>query len=90
MLNGTKHFISHADAADFVIVFAATGEEETAAGTKKRITGFLVDRGTPGFDIRPGYGSLSQPRLQQFDPDLRRMPAAGARRCLARSIAAST
>ena len=30
VLNGTKHFISHADAADFVIVFAATGEEETA------------------------------------------------------------
>jgi acyl-CoA dehydrogenase len=59
VLNGTKHFISHADAADFVIVFAATGEEETTAGPKKRITGFLVDRGTPGFDIRPGYRSLS-------------------------------
>jgi acyl-CoA dehydrogenase len=59
VLNGTKHFISHADAADFVIVFAATDEEETAAGPKKRITGFLVDRGTHGFDIRPGYRSLS-------------------------------
>ena len=59
VLNGTKHFISHADAADFVIVFAATGEEETSAGTKKKITGFLVDRGMPGFDIRPGYGSVS-------------------------------
>ncbi len=59
VLNGTKHFISHADVADFVIVFAATGEEQTQRGTKKRITGFLVDRDTPGFEIRPGYASLS-------------------------------
>src|ERR1700736_5102984 len=27
VINGTKHFISHADVADFVILFAATGEE---------------------------------------------------------------
>src|SRR5579863_9867681 len=27
VVNGTKHFISHADHADFVILFAATGEE---------------------------------------------------------------
>jgi acyl-CoA dehydrogenase len=57
--NGTKHFISHADIADFVIVFIATGEEETPRGPKKRITCFLVDRGTPGFEIRPGYQSVS-------------------------------
>ena len=31
VLNGTKHFISHADVADFAIVFVATGEEETRA-----------------------------------------------------------
>ena len=30
IVNGTKHFISHADLADFVIVFIATDEEETA------------------------------------------------------------
>jgi len=59
VLDGTKHFISHADRADFIIVFAATGEEETSAGRKKRITGFLVDRDTPGLTIRPGYASLS-------------------------------
>ena len=59
IVNGTKHFISHADLADFVIVFIATGEEETARGPKKRITCFLVDRGTPGFEIRPGYDSVS-------------------------------
>ena len=59
IVNGTKHFISHADVADFVIVFVATGEEDTRRGPKKLITCFLVDRGTPGFDIRPGYDSVS-------------------------------
>ncbi|MFQ5622645.1 MAG: acyl-CoA dehydrogenase family protein [Paracoccaceae bacterium] len=59
LVNGTKHFISGADHADFVIVFVATGEDETPRGPKKRITAFLVDRGTPGFTIRHGYRSVS-------------------------------
>ena len=59
ILSGGKHFISHADLADFVIVFVATGEEETPGGPKRRITCFLVDRGTPGFEIRAGYESVS-------------------------------
>ena len=59
IIDGTKHFISHADVADFLIVFVATGEEETRAGVKKRISCFLVDRGTPGFEIRHGYNSVS-------------------------------
>ncbi len=64
ILNGTKHFISHADIADFVIVFVATGEEETPRGPKKRITCFLVDRGTLGFQIAPGYNSVSHKGYQ--------------------------
>ncbi|MCV6610070.1 MAG: acyl-CoA dehydrogenase family protein [Amphritea sp.] len=59
IINGTKHFISHADIADFIILFAATGEEQTAHGTKKRITAFLVDVGTPGLEVRKGYDSVS-------------------------------
>ncbi len=59
VVNGSKHFISHADIADFIIVFIATGEEQSARGTRKKITCFLVDRGTPGFEIRPGYNSVS-------------------------------
>ena len=43
VINGTKHFISHADEAAFVILFAATGEEETPRGKKKLITAFLID-----------------------------------------------
>ncbi len=59
LVNGTKHFISGADHADFIIVFIATGEDDTPKGPKKRITAFLVDRGTPGFTIRDGYKSVS-------------------------------
>ncbi len=59
VITGTKHFISHADVADFVILFAATGEEEAGGRTRKRITSFLVDMGTPGFEVQPGYASVS-------------------------------
>ena len=59
VINGTKHFISHADIADFVILFAATGEEESARGPRKLISAFLVDKGTSGFSVRPGYHSVS-------------------------------
>ena len=59
VLNGTKHFISHADVADFAIVWVATGEETTPRGPKKRITAFLVDKGTPGFTVRDGYRNVS-------------------------------
>jgi acyl-CoA dehydrogenase len=59
VVNGTKHFISHADHADYVILFAATGEEETARGKRKLITAFLIDKGTPGFEVRPGYANVS-------------------------------
>ena len=59
LVNGTKHFISGADHADFVIVFIATGEDDTPRGPKKRLTAFLVDRGIPGFVIRDGYRSVS-------------------------------
>ena len=59
VVNGSKHFISGAEHADFFIVFVATGVDETPKGPKKRITTFLVDRGTPGFAVRPGYTSVS-------------------------------
>jgi acyl-CoA dehydrogenase len=59
IINGTKHFISHADEASFVILFAATGEEDTPKGQKKLITAFLIDKGTPGFTVRPGYRNVS-------------------------------
>ncbi|WP_157015659.1 acyl-CoA dehydrogenase family protein [Mesorhizobium xinjiangense] len=59
VLNGTKHFISHADIADFAIVFMATGEEDSPRGKRKTITAFFVDKGTPGFAVRDGYRNVS-------------------------------
>lgn len=59
VINGTKHFISHADEADFVILFAASGEEDTPRGKKKLITAFLIDKGHPGFTVRNGYRNVS-------------------------------
>ncbi len=59
VLNGTKHFISHADTAGFAIVFMATGEEDGPRGKRKLITAFLVDKGTPGFTVREGYRNVS-------------------------------
>ncbi|MBI2253693.1 MAG: acyl-CoA dehydrogenase family protein [Proteobacteria bacterium] len=59
ILNGTKHFISYADVADYIILFAASGVEETKRGPKKLITSFLIDKDTPGLDVRMGSRSVS-------------------------------
>src|SRR5690242_5201434 len=59
VVNGTKHFISYADVADFIVLFAASGAEETGKGTKKKITSFLVDKNTQGLDVRMGPHSVS-------------------------------
>ena len=59
VINGTKHFISHADHADFTILFAASGEERASRGLRRLMTAFLVDRGTPGFEVLPGYRNVS-------------------------------
>lgn len=78
VVNGTKHFISGADHADFFIVFVATGVDETPHGPKKRITCFLVDRGHPGFTVRDGYASVSHRgyKNQILDFDDCRLPDA--------------
>ncbi len=59
VLNGTKHFISHADIAGFAIVFMASGEEDSPRGKRKKITAFFVDKGTKGFTVREGYRNVS-------------------------------
>ncbi len=59
LISGTKHFISNAETADFVVLFAATGEEQTAKGPKKRISAFLVDLDGPGVEVAPGYKNVS-------------------------------
>jgi alkylation response protein AidB-like acyl-CoA dehydrogenase len=46
-LNGTKHFISNAGEADFIVVYAKT---DPVAG-HRGISAFVVDKGTPGLQI---------------------------------------
>jgi acyl-CoA dehydrogenase len=59
VINGTKHFISHADISDYIILFAATGEEQSSRGPRKLISSFLVDTDTAGLTITKGSPSVS-------------------------------
>ena len=69
VLNGSKHFISGPVMPDFAIVFATTGVDETTRGPRKRITAFLVDVGTPGFDIAEVAGCVSYRGYHTFRLD---------------------
>lgn len=66
ILNGSKHFISGPVLPDFAIVFAATGEDQTVKGPRKRITAFLVDVGMKGFEIREGSRCVSYRGYKTF------------------------
>ena len=58
ILNGSKHFISDGDIADFAVVMALTDPEKRARGG---ISLFLVDRDTPGYRVarvQPMMGHL--------------------------------
>lgn len=59
VINGTKHFISHADHADFVILLAATDTVQDARGNRAVLTAFLIDKGHPGFQVLDGYKNVS-------------------------------
>lgn len=67
VITGTKHFISHADVADFIILFAATGQEQTAHGPKQLITTFLVDSPSPGLTVRRGPPCVSNRGYHQCE-----------------------
>jgi glutaryl-CoA dehydrogenase len=50
VLNGEKTWITNGEAADVAIVWARTDEG---------VRGFLIERGTPGFEARPIHGKWS-------------------------------
>jgi acyl-CoA dehydrogenase len=66
ILNGSKHFISGPVMPDFAIVFAVTGVDESPRGSRKRITAFLVDVGTPGFECKEGNKCVSYRGYKTF------------------------
>ncbi|ANH66703.1 acyl-CoA dehydrogenase family protein [Mitsuaria sp. 7] len=54
VLDGQKTWISNGGIADFYVVFARTGEGERSEGAvrgSRGISAFIVDAGTPGFEI---------------------------------------
>ncbi|GAA5541540.1 MULTISPECIES: acyl-CoA dehydrogenase family protein [Brucella] len=53
VINGVKQFISHADIADFIVLIAVTGVDETPRGPRKRFTAFLLDKTLPGLRVEP-------------------------------------
>jgi alkylation response protein AidB-like acyl-CoA dehydrogenase len=67
ILNGMKHFISAPTMADFAIVFAATGVDETKRGPRKRVTAFLVDRDMPGVTFREGNKCVSNRGYKTYE-----------------------
>src|SRR5262250_3140140 len=67
VVTGTKHFISHADVAAFVILFAATGEEQTQAGARNLVTAMLVDSDAPGLRISRGPHCVSNRGYHQCE-----------------------
>ncbi|MEX0304752.1 MAG: acyl-CoA dehydrogenase family protein [Leisingera sp.] len=67
ILNGMKHFISAPTMADFAIVFAATGQDETPRGPRKRVTAFLVDRDMTGVTFREGNKCVSNRGYKTYE-----------------------
>ena len=53
VVNGVKQFISAADIADFIILIAVSGVDQTDRGPRKRFTAFLVDKDSPGVRVEP-------------------------------------
>jgi acyl-CoA dehydrogenase len=81
VITGTKHFISHADMSDFVVLFAVTGTEPgppDRGGERRLITGFLVDLDSPGVTVTRGSGAVSNRGYHQCELafDACRVPAA--------------
>jgi acyl-CoA dehydrogenase len=58
-IRGTKHFISHADEADFVILLARTGSQDEDGERRPAMSIFLVDTDTPGVAVHDGYRNVS-------------------------------
>ncbi|MBI5968138.1 MAG: acyl-CoA dehydrogenase family protein [Deltaproteobacteria bacterium] len=55
ILNGTKAFVTNGPIADFVILFAITNP---AAAPDRRMSAFIVEKGTPGFSAGPAMEKL--------------------------------
>jgi acyl-CoA dehydrogenase len=71
VLDGEKTWISNGGIADFYVVFARTGEAPGARG----ISAFIVDAGTPGFEIAERIEVIAPHPLARLRFDGCRIPA---------------
>jgi acyl-CoA dehydrogenase len=72
VLDGEKTWISNGGIADFYVVFARTGEQPGARG----ISAFIVDAGTPGFEIAERINVIAPHPLARLKFTGCRIPAA--------------
>jgi alkylation response protein AidB-like acyl-CoA dehydrogenase len=72
VLDGEKTWISNGGIADFYVVFARTGEAPGARG----ISAFVVDAGTPGFEIAERIEVIAPHPLARLRFDGCRIPVA--------------
>jgi glutaryl-CoA dehydrogenase len=90
ILNGSKRWIGNATFADVVIIWAVN--EET-----KQVNGFLVEKGTPGFEATLIHGKIAKRAVLNADitltdcpvPDANRLANANSFRDTARILAAT-
>jgi acyl-CoA dehydrogenase len=71
VLNGSKVFISHVDQADFGVVLAKTDTSQRARGG---LTAFIVDRGTPGFNVVREIRTMGAAKVFELHFDNCRIP----------------
>ncbi len=71
VLAGTKTYISNAGLASFYVVFARTGEAPGSRG----LSAFIVDAGTPGFDIAERIEVIAPHPLARLRFEHCRIPA---------------
>ena len=71
VIDGQKTFISNGGIADFYVVFARTGEAPGARG----ISAFVVEAGTPGFDVADRIEVVAPHPLARLRFDSCRIPA---------------
>jgi alkylation response protein AidB-like acyl-CoA dehydrogenase len=72
VLDGEKTWISNGGIADFYVVFARTGEQPGARG----ISAFIVDAGTPGFEIAERIDVIAPHPLARLRFENCRVPSA--------------
>ncbi len=71
VLDGAKTWISNGGIADQYVVFARTGEAEGARG----LSAFVVDAGTPGFEVTERIDVIAPHPLGKLEFDGCRIPA---------------